>query len=475
MQEENQESTMHEGEAMGGKDLTKGDIRKQLWSLAWPMMLSMFFYTLYNIVDAFWVSKISPEAIAAVSVSQIALFVMVALSMGITVGSGVLMSMYIGAKKMPEAQRVLGQSFVLSALAAFVFTIFSLVFREQLLAVTGATGAIFEPALEYFIITAAGSVLLFIMMTIMFAYNAQGDTFTPTKLFALSTAANAILDPILIFGWYGFPELGIAGAAYATLISQAVFIVLGLYSLSRPKRMLQFHFRYLSFNWSEVKKVLNIGIPASLTQAINPIGLSALMFVASLSFFEPGTIAFSIGFRIEFFAFLPAVGFGMAAMVMMGQNIGAGNVARAREAYTKAMLYGVGAAVVFGLAAIAFAEQIISIFTNDELITAYAKSYIYIVAAGYGFLAASMVEASAFQAVGKSWPGFWIFFLRFVVVSVPLAFVLTRVLHLPIEAVWAAITAGNIAAAVVGYLWFMRVMNTIDPKKVPSADVVPTV
>jgi Na+-driven multidrug efflux pump len=165
----------------------------------------------------------------------------------------------------------------------------------------------------------------------------------------------------------------------------------------------------------------------------------------------------------------------MAAMVMMGQNIGAGNVARAREAYTKAMLYGVGAAVVFGLAAIAFAEQIISIFTTDELITAYAKSYIYIVAAGYGFLAASMVEASAFQAVGKSWPGFWIFFLRFVVVSVPLAFVLTRIFHLPIEAVWAAITAGNIAAAVVGYVWFMRVMNTIDPKKVPSADVVPTV
>jgi len=84
---------------MEGQDLTKGDIRKQLWSLAWPMMLSVFFYTLYNLVDTFWVSKISAEAIAAVSISQITLFVMIALGFGVTIGSGVVMAMHIGAKK----------------------------------------------------------------------------------------------------------------------------------------------------------------------------------------------------------------------------------------------------------------------------------------------------------------------------------------------------------------------------------------
>src|SRR3989344_8658465 len=99
-----------------GQDLTHGDIRRELWSLAWPMMLSVFFYTLYNIVDAFWVSKLSAEAIAAVSIAQITLFLMASLSFGITVGSGVLMSMHIGAKNIKEAQRVLGQSFVLSTI-----------------------------------------------------------------------------------------------------------------------------------------------------------------------------------------------------------------------------------------------------------------------------------------------------------------------------------------------------------------------
>src|SRR3989338_4648516 len=95
---------------MEGQDLTRGSVLKELWSVAWPMMLSVFFYTLYNIVDAFWVSKLSPESIAAVSISQITLFIMASFSMGITVGSGVIMAMNIGAKDTKEAERVLGQS-----------------------------------------------------------------------------------------------------------------------------------------------------------------------------------------------------------------------------------------------------------------------------------------------------------------------------------------------------------------------------
>src|SRR3989344_5656783 len=215
-----------------GQDLTKGNIPRQLWSLAWPMMLSVFFYTLYNLVDAFWVSKISAEAIAAVSISQITLFIMISLGFGITVGSGVIMAMHIGAKDIKEAERVLGQSFVLAAIAGAFFTVISLLFRSQLLVASGASGAIFDPALEYFSITAAGSILFFILITIMFSFNAQGDTFTLTKLFAVSTLVNTILDPVMIFGWVGFPAMGIAGAAIATLISQALFIVIALRSLS---------------------------------------------------------------------------------------------------------------------------------------------------------------------------------------------------------------------------------------------------
>lgn len=450
-----------------GHDLTKGDLGKQLWSLAWPLMLSIFFFTLYNIIDAFWVSKISEEAIAAVSISQISLFIMISLSMGITVGSGVMIAMHIGAKEKAEAERVLGQSFVLAVIVGAFFTVLSLVFREELLIASGATGAVLEPALQFFTVIAAGSILAFVMMTMNFAFNAQGDTFTLTKLYALSTLINAILDPFFIFGWFGFPELGIAGAAYATLISQAVFLVLAFRILSGPKMMIRFYVRNLTFMWESVKKVLRIGVPASLTQVINPVGAAALMFIIAQSFDEVGTIAFSIGSRMEFFAFLPAIGFGFGGMSLIGQNIGAGNIDRAREAFKKSLLYGVGASAGFGVLCMLLASPITHIFTSDANVVDHALSYIWIVALSYGFMSASMIEASGFQAIGRSWPGFWIFFVRFFVVSVPLAYILTKVLAYPLEAVWISIVAGNIVASILGYVWITKTLRKIDPNHMP--------
>lgn len=447
---------------MSNQDLTKGSIGKQLWSLSWPMMLSFFFYTLYNLVDTYWVSKISSEAIAAVSISQISLFVMISLGFGITVGSGVIMAMNIGAKNMGEAERVLGQSFVLSAIMAGIFTVISLVFREQFMTVSGATGLIFEPALEYFTIVSAGSVLLFVMMAIMFAFNAQGDTATLTKLFALSTVINIILDPMLIFGWAGLPAMGIAGAAIATLISQLVFIVVAIKSLSSPERNIRFHFSNLTFHWESVKKVLNIGLPAALTQVIFPTGLALLTYITSLGFYEPGAIALSLGSRIEFFAYLPAAGFGFGAMAMIGQNMGAGNIPRAKESFYRAVSYAFFGAAGLGVCAAVFAGPIITVFTDDPVVRDYALSYLWTVGLSYGFLAALMVQSNGFQSVNKSWPGFWIFLLRVAGITIPLSYILTSVLGLPIEAVWGAVVVGNVLPAVIGHFWIRKTLNGVE-------------
>src|SRR3989344_3003289 len=454
-------------EHLDGQDLTHGAIRRELWSLAWPMMLSVFFYTLYNLVDAYWVSKLSAEAIAAVSISQITLFIMISLGFGITVGSGVIMAMHIGAKNLREAERILGQSFVLSAILGVFFTIVALVFREELLAASGASGLIFAPALEYYTITAGGSVLLFIMMAIMFAFNSQGDTNTLTKMFALSTLVNVVLDPVMIFGWLGFPALGISGAAIATLISQAVFIVIALRSLSGAHRRIRFRFSNLTFRWESVKKILDIGFPAALTQVIFPVGLALLTSIISLSFLEPGAIAFSLGFRIEFFAFLPAIGFGFGAMALIGQNIGAGNVGRAKQSFRAALLYGFLGAAAIGILAALFASPLIRIFTDDPAVIRYSLSYLWTVAFSYGFLAALMVEASSFQAIGRAWAGFWVFLLRVMVITIPLSYLFTQVFSFPITAVWLAIIAGNIVPSVAGYFWMRRAMDTIDLEKVP--------
>ena len=446
---------------MHGQDLTQGNINKQLWSLAWPIMLSVFFNTLYNLVDAFWVGKLSPDAIAAVSISQITLFAMVALSMGITIGSGVHMAMSIGAKDKVKAERVFGQSFVLSTIAAVLFTAIALLFKEKFLALAGATGGIYPMALEYFTITAMGSVLLFWLMSVVFGFNSQGDNFTMTKIFALSTLINAVLDPFMIFGWSPFPARGIAGAAIATLISQAIAVAIGVYILSGKNMMIRFRFSNLVFDAKLVKQVLAVGIPASLTQVLGPIGIGALTGIVSNAFHEAGAISYSLGFRAEFFAFLPAIGFGVGAMALLGQNIGAGNIERAKAAYRKAMVYSFALATLFGAFSALFPSQMIGIFTTDPIVIQYATSYLLLSPFSFGFLALLIVEASSFQGIGKSWPGFWVTLIKYFIIAVPISYLLTSVMDYGITAVWLSVLASNLIAAAVGYFWMGKALNNV--------------
>lgn len=443
-----------------GQDLTTGNITKQLWSMAWPIMLSIFFYTLYNIVDTIWVGKLSAESIAAVSISQIALFAMMALGMGITVGSGVLIGNHIGAKEHDEAERVLAQSFVLSTVLGLIFTGIALLFRDTILIFSGASGDVFAPAQSYFTIVASGAVLSFVMMNVVFAYNAQGDSFTPTKLFAISTLVNVVLDPVLIFGWGGVPSLGVAGAAYATLVSQALFIVIAMYMLMSERQMVPLRLAKLSFVWSSVKRVLRIGIPAALTQVIQPVGLAALMYITAQSFYELGTVAFSVAFRIEFLAYLPAIGFGFGSMALIGQSMGAGKPERAQAAYNTALRYGAITAGVVGVVALLASKPLVSIFTTDPLVIEYVRGYLLIVGLSYMFLAAALVQTTVFQAMDQSWSGFWLYVIRLACVSIPIAFVATTYFETTIDSIWWALAIGNVCGALVGYFWVKRLFTT---------------
>jgi putative MATE family efflux protein len=453
-----------------GRNLTTGSISKQLWTLAWPMMLSMFFNSLYNLVDAFWVAKISSSAIAAVSISQIVLFAMVSLAMGVSVGTAVLVGQNIGADKKDEAERILGQGYLLTVIGALFFTGVIYALGDKILVLSGAVGEILPLATPYFNVVTAGSVLMFLMMTTSIAFNAQGDNFTMTKFFAVSTLVNVVLDPVFIFGFGGVPALGIAGAAYATLISQAVFLVLALRILMGPKMMVRLRLDQLRLKWSSVKQVLDIGLPASLNQVLNPLGFSALMYFVSTAFYEAGAAAFSIGFRIEFFAFIPAIGFGFGAMSMIGQNIGAGKQERVREVLKTSVYYGAGSALVFSLLVFVFAPLIVGIFTNDPKVTEYALQYFHIVPLGYAFFAVAFIVANIFQGIGRSWPGFWITTMR-VGISLVITVVAINTPSPQIWFIWIAIVVGSIIASMCGLVWVRRALAATNPK-MPLPDYI---
>ena len=447
---------------MRGRVLTTGSIPSLSWSLAWPVMLSIFFQTLYQLVDAFWVSRLSDSAIAAVTVSQITLFVMISLTIGITVGSGVVMAMSIGRRDIPEAERVMGQSFVLNFIAAVCFTTISLILRRTLLTLTGATGDILPLAVDYFTVVAGGSVLMFIFFAVIFGFNSQGDNRTVTWLFAISTTINAALDPLLIFGGFGIPAFGVRGAAYATIISQILLVAAGIVLLHQRDMMVKFRFRNLVFRLHSVRQVLAIGFPAALTNVLGPAGLAALNSLVALAFLEAGVVGLSIGFRIEFFSFLPAIGFGVAAMAMIGQNIGGGRPDRARASYHTALLFAFGIGTAVGLIALLARGAIVGVFTDDPEVTHNTRTYLAMIPPTYGVVAALFVVVSSFQGLGKSWRGFAVQATRMVIL-VGGTVLVTRVVAPggSITGVWWIIVTANLVSFALGYLLLGRTFRTV--------------
>ena len=454
---------------MRGRTLTTGSIPSLSWSLAWPVMLSILFQTLYQLVDAFWVSRVSDHAMAAVTVSQITLFVMISLTIGITVGSGVVMAMSIGRGDIPEAERVMGQSFVLNFIAAAVFTTVSLSLRGPLLSLTGATGEILPLAVDYFTIVAGGSVLMFIFFAVIFGFNSQGDNRTVTWLFAISTTINAGLDPLLIFGGLGIPALGVRGAALATIISQVLLVVAGITLLHQRNMMVKFRFRNLVFRVKSVRQVLAIGFPAALTNLLNPAGLAALNALVAVAFLEAGVVGLSIGFRIEFFSFLPAIGFGVAAMAMIGQNIGGGRPDRARTSYHTALLFAFGIGTVVGLAAMLARVPIVGVFTDDPVVIGYTRSYLAMIPLTYGIVAALFVVVSSFQGLGKSWRGFAVSATRMTIL-VGGTLLVTRAVPsgASITGVWWTIVIANLVPFVFGYLLLRRTFRQVLAAPAPA-------
>ncbi len=197
-----------------------------------------------------------------------------------------------------------------------------------------------------------------------------------------------------------------------------------------------------------------------MTNVIGPLSLSLLTLIISSRFKEAGAISFSIGFRVEFFAYLPAIGFGIAAMAIMGQSTGARNFDRVRAAYRSALVWGFGIATVFGLLVAAFSNQIIGVFTKDPSVNEYARAYFLTIPFTYGLYAMMNVEISSLQGMGRSWPGFLLTLIR-VAVAIPAAYILLHPLNLPLRAAWVALAGTNLVVAVGGYWWVRATIENL--------------
>jgi len=437
------------------KDLTKGSVTKHLWNLSWPMMIAFLLHSGFNLVDAYFVGKISALALAAVSISFPIVFFMMAAALGTGIGITSLISRLLGAKHKKEADNVAEHSLIIGLVLAFVFTILGLVLQKSLFGFAGATPEMMPLALDYMTIILIGSISMFMMFTANSILRGEGDTKTPMIVMGLSNILNIFLDPILIFGFWKIPAMGIEGAAWATVISRTLAAIAIIIYLLNGKSYLKFNLKHLKFKMRIITDIFRVGIPASLSQITHSVG--SFFIIKIISFFGANAIAaFGLAMRLESVAFLPIIAIGTATITLVGHNIGAKAFKRAQKTTWAAVFLSIIIIQFIGLILFLTPYSLMEFFNNNPEVIKIGGDYLKIVSLTYFLGAIGISLGSAFQGAGKGVPAFISALLRLILLGVPLAYLTAIKLNLGIEWAWYSLIFASLVTSIVMIIWFKK-------------------
>lgn len=440
--------------------LLTGPVGLVLMRLALPIMAGMFLQTAFSLVDTWFVSRLGQDAIAAVSMNIPLFFIVLALGSAVAVGTSSLVAQAIGAGDRARAGGIAGQSVTLAVLLGFASGAIGVFLTRPLMLLMGAEGAALDFAVQYTQIILVGNPIFFLYSALDGTLRGEGDMKTSMVILAIATVVNIVLDPLFIFGWGPIPALGVAGAALATVLARGIGLLIILGHFHGARSAIVFKLFRWQWNPGTILAIFRIGIPTAISQAM----LSLTMFVYNLlanQFGAHAVAALGLGFRIDSLAFMPGMSVSIATVTMVGQNFGARHYHRLVSAWRTALIMVFAAMGGMGLIVFFLPEFFVGIFTKEGPVVAQTISYLRIVPLFYGFLGMGIVTASAFQGLGRGLPALVVNMFRLGLVGIPLAVFLTRVLGWGPEGIWWALAMSDFSFAIVGIVWFSRVLRRL--------------
>jgi putative MATE family efflux protein len=418
----------------------------------------------YNVADAFWLGRYSANAVGAISLAFPIIFFLIAFGGGFNVAGSTLVAQYMGAHSDGSAGKVAGQTLAFVVAIGVVLSVVGRYTAGPMLSVfpsDPATGELVVPlAQQYLEIFFLGLPFMFGFLAFSALLRGYGDTRTPMRVMLVSVALNVVLDPILVFGVGPFEEMGIEGAAVATVVARATAGFVGLYILFWTDAGPDVRFGHLAPDLDYIRDIVRIGTPAALEKSAGALAMVTLTVM--IVTFEPAVIAaYGLGNRLISLVFLPAVGLGQATNTMVGQNLGAGKAERAERAVKLAV--NVGAAVMFALAivAAAFPEPIVSVFmatgTDEAARTvAYSSEYLRIRTVEFAFIGVFQVLVGAYRGAGNTKTAMVFSMVTLWLIRVPAVFYLAFETSLGATGIWIGVALGHVVGAIAAGLWFTR-------------------
>jgi len=483
-----------------GKDeleLTDGSIGEPLFFLSLPIIVTNLLQVAYNLADTFWLGQYSTVALAAISFAFPMVFFLISLGMGISVAGSVLVAQHTGADEPKEAQYAASQTVTFAVMASVLFGVTGYFFVEDFLRLVGASSDVLPGATAYLQVMALGLAFLFGFIVFISLMRGAGDTVTPMLVMFGTVVLNVVLDPFLIFGWtvvenapligtIAFPEMGVEGAAIATIFSRGVAMAVGLAIMLKGTRGVKIVPREMIPDPAYVRKLLRIGVPASIEGTGRSISVNLMLIVVG-TFSTPVVAAFGVGTRIFSLIFMPAIAVDRGVETMTGQNIGAGKPDRANTANHFAAKASFGILAAVGVVVFFTAPAIVSVFSPDEQVVRIGGEFLRWVAPTFGFIGVVRAYSGGFRGAGKTLVAAALAILMLGFIRLPVSWVASRVVDISTvslsvpglgtfttdifagtlladafayslgsKGIWLGFAVSNVLAALLAYAWFVR-------------------
>lgn len=425
------------------QDLTTGSLTGHLLKTTSFMLVSMVFQSLYVLVDLYWVGRLGTDAVAAVGISANLSFVVLAASQMLGVGTTTVVSHAAGRKEHAQATYLFNQSQVLSMVAGVIFLAVAMLFRTSYAAALSADPTMQALAEEYLLWFIPAMALQFAMVAMGAALRGTGN-FKPGMIVQTGTVIiNIVLAPVLIFGWGPFPQMGVSGAAVATLIAIIVGVIwISFYFIDR-EAYLRFHPADWKPKFEVWGHMLKIGLPAGVEFGLMGVYM-VVVYAISRRFGAAAQAGFGVGFRIVQSVFLPIVALGFAVAPVAGQNFGAKQGDRVRAVFKTAASIAAAFMLPVGIGVYLAAPQLIGIFSSDPEVLHVGVDYLHIVTLNFVTSGITFVSASMFQGMGNTLPSLATSVLRLVVGIAP-----------------AVVLSGRPEFALTWIWWFTVVSTTL--------------
>lgn len=450
-------SIMKESLRGSDRNFTEGSILAALIILAIPMILEMSMESLFAIVDTFFVAKLGAEPVAVVGFTESVLVLIYAVAIGLSIGATATVARRTGEKDMDGAARSATHIIYLGVIVSVVMGAVGVIFAPNILRLLGANTDVIELGTPFFRIMFGSNAVIVFLFLLNAIFRGAGDAAIALRVLIIANGLNIILDPMFIFGIGFFPELGVTGAAVATVIGRSFGVLYASWALFARSNggRIEVRRQHWKFDPKLLWELVRISATGILQFLISTASWTGLVVILA-SFGTVALAGYQIGLRVIVFVILPAVGLANAAATLVGQNLGANKPDRAERSVWTAAFLNAGLLALAGLFFIIFPGWVISIFTTEPDIAAFGTDCLRIVGYGYAFYGLGMVMESAFNGAGDTITPTWLNFLVFWLFEIPLAYFLAHYFKMGPQGVFWAITLAFSLLAVSAALLFRR-------------------